>query len=200
MPRRFYKRFYSLPELYAILVVGLRTAPRLLAARRAGLVDAKLAERVMLAVTEVNGCEICSYAHARMALETGLAAGEIRMLLAGDAGSVPADEAIAIAFAQHYADSRGRPGREGWQRLLDAYGEPKALGILGAARVMMIGNAYGIAWSAFANRLRGRRVGTSSLAYEVAMLLAVVPFTPAAAVHALAAAVLRAPLVEFPVR
>lgn len=197
MEQRFFKRFYSLPELYAILVAGLRTAPRLLAGRRAGLVDVKLAERVMLAVTEVNGCEICSYAHARMALETGLATDEIRMLLAGDTASVPADEAIAIAFAQHYADSRGRPDREAWRRLLDAYGEPKALGILGAARVMMIGNAYGIAWSALTNRLRGRRVGKSSLAYEVAMLLAIVPFAPAAAVHALAAAVLRVPLVDF---
>jgi len=198
--QRVFRRFDSLPELYAILVAGLRTAPRLLAARRAGLVDAKLAERVMLAVTEVNGCEICSYAHARMTLETGLARDEIGMLLAGDTGAVPADEAVAIAFAQHYADSRGRPGRAAWQRLLDAYGEPKALGILGAARVMMIGNAYGIAWSALANRLRGRRVEKSSLAYELVMLLAIVPFAPAAAVHALAAAALRVPPIDFLVR
>ena len=105
------------------------------------------AERIMLAVTEVNGCEVCSYAHARIALEKGLRAEEVRMLLAGDAGAIPADEAIAIAFAQHYADSRGNPTRESWQRLVETQGSAKALGILGAARTMMIGNAYGIAWA-----------------------------------------------------
>jgi hypothetical protein len=146
----------------------------------------------------VNGCEICSYAHARMALETGLARDEVARLLAGDTTAVPAGEAVGIAFAQHYADSRGRPGSRAWGRVIDACGEPVALAVLGAARVMMIGNAYGIAWSAFAHRLRGRPVERSSLAYEIAMLLAIVPFAPVAAVHALAAGVLRVPLIRFP--
>jgi AhpD family alkylhydroperoxidase len=111
----------------------------------------------MLAVTEVNGCEVCSYAHAKMALEKGLGAEEIRMLLAGDTGAIPADEAIAIAFAQHYADSRRNPARESWLRLVEHCGTTKAQGILGAAREMMIGNACGIAWNAFMSRVKGRR-------------------------------------------
>jgi len=193
----YFGRFYSFGESYRFLAEGLRAAPFLGAAKRHGDLDPRAIERIMLAVTEVNGCEVCSYAHTRMALERGMAIDEIRALLAGDTGTVPAAEVLAIVFAQHYAESRGRPSREAWQRLVEACGERKALGILGAARVMMIANVHGIALSAFLSRLRGRPVAKSSLPYEVGMLLAIVPFLPAALAHALAAAVLRVPLVDF---
>jgi AhpD family alkylhydroperoxidase len=179
-------------------VKGLRTMPRLVSARMAGLVSAHLSERIMLAVTGVNGCEVCSYAHTRMALESGMAAEEIRMLLAGDTGAIPVDESLAIVFAQHYADSRGNPTRESWQRLVDEYGSEKSLGILGAARMMMIGNAPGIALSALLKRLKGRPVDKSSLGYEAAMILSVIPLFPAALVHAVVAGVLRTPIMGFP--
>jgi AhpD family alkylhydroperoxidase len=193
----FFQRFYTVAEQYAILVKGLRTMPRLVRARKAGLVSAHLSERIMLAVTEVNGCEICSYAHARMALESGMTREEIRMLLAGDTGAIPVDESPAIVFAQHYADSRGKPTRESWQRLVDEYGVAKSLGILAAARMMMIGNALGIAVSALRKRLKGRPVARSSLGYEAAMILSVVVLLPAALVHAAAAAALRTPVIAF---
>ncbi len=192
-----FKKRYSVPELYGILVKGLRALPRLLSARMSGLVSAHLAERIMLAVTEVNGCEVCSYAHTRMALETGMTPEEIRKLLAGDTASIPVDESLAIVFAQHYADTRGNPSRESWLRLLDAYGAAKSLGILGAARTMMIGNAVGIAWSAFVNRLKGRPVPNSNLGYEAAMILSVIPLFPAALAHAVVAGVLRTPILGF---
>jgi AhpD family alkylhydroperoxidase len=194
----FFKRFYTVAEQYAILVKGLRTMPRLVSARMAGLVSAHLFERIMLAVTEVNGCEVCSYAHTRMALESGMTPEEIRMLLAGDTRAIPVDESLAIVFAQHYADSRGNPTRESWQRLVDEYGSAKSLGILGAARMMMIGNTLGIALSALLKRLKGRPVEKSSLGYEAAMILSVVPLFPAVLVHALVASVLRMPILGFP--
>ena len=34
-------------------------------------------ERIMLAVTEVNGCAVWSYAHTKMALEAGMTNEEI---------------------------------------------------------------------------------------------------------------------------
>jgi AhpD family alkylhydroperoxidase len=166
------------------------------AAKRHGDLDGESIERIMLAVTEVNGCEVCSHAHARMALERGLTSEEIRMLLAGDSDAVPADEAVAIAFAQHYADARGSTSRASWQRLVEAYGTRKALGILGAARVMMIANAYGIAWSALLSRLKGRPVAKSSILYELVMLAAIVVFVPLASVHALVLSLLKRPILR----
>lgn len=183
---RSYKRFYTPGEFYRILLLGLRTAPRLLRSRRGGELDPEFVERIMLAVTEVNGCEVCSYAHARMALAQGMSREEIQKLLSGNTEGVPAEEAVGIAFAQHYADSRGNPDPAAWLRLVEAYGSTRAFGILGAARVMMIGNAYGIPWSALLSRLRGRPIRNSSIPYEAGMLLAIIVFLPVAALHALA--------------
>jgi AhpD family alkylhydroperoxidase len=197
MAHEFYGRIYSPGECYRILREGIRTAAYLPAARRQGLMSRDFSERIMLAVTEVNGCEVCSWAHARMALAQGMSPEEIRSILGGDTAGVPAEEAPAVAFAQHYADARGRPGREAWQRLLETDGEARALGILGAARIMMIGNAYGIAWGSFARRLAGRPVAASSLPYEAAMLVALALFLPAALIHASIACLLRLPLLRF---
>lgn len=55
-------RLYSLGEIYVILVDGMRTMPHLARARRRHVLLPQTIERVMLAVTEVNGCAVCSYA------------------------------------------------------------------------------------------------------------------------------------------
>lgn len=197
MAHEFYARIYSPGECYRVLQEGIRSMPALVAARRRGLLGRDFTERLMLAVTEVNGCEVCSWAHARMALAQGMSPAEIGALLGGDTGTVPADEAPAVAFAQHYADARGRPAREAWQRLLDTYGPARARAVLGAARVMMIGNAYGIAWGAFARRLAGRPAPKSTLLYELAMLPAVAVFLLPALLHAMMGRVLGLPLVRL---
>jgi hypothetical protein len=62
---------------------------------------------------------------------------------------------------------------------------------------MMIGNAPGIAWSAFLKRLKGRPVVRSSLGYEAAMVLSAAVLFPAALVHAVVAGVLRMPIMAF---
>jgi AhpD family alkylhydroperoxidase len=197
MAHEFYARIYSIGECYSILQEGIRTMPSLLSARRRSLVSRDFAERLMLAVTEVNGCEVCSWAHARMALAQGMSPEEISAMLGGDTAAVSADEATAVAFAQHYADARGRPDPAAWKRLLDAEGPARAHGVLGAVRAMMIGNAFGIAWGAFARRLAGRPVAGSTLPYELAMLVSIVVFLPVALLHAILGRVLGLPLVRF---
>lgn len=61
-------------------------------------------------------------------------------MLAGVLDDVPADEVTAVMFAQHYADRRGNPSKESWERIVETYGISKAKGILGAIRAIMIGN------------------------------------------------------------
>jgi len=190
-------RLYSLPEIYRISLAAMRTMPQFQAAKKLGEIDEQLIERIMLAVTEVNGCAICSYAHAKMALESGLSDEEIRNMLAGSSDDVPPDELQAILFAQHYADSRGFPSQEAWDRIVETYGLPKAKGILGATRTIMMGNVYGIPWSAFLGRLKGKPDQRSSLPYELSAMTGTMLMIPAVLVNALVADMAHVPLLKF---
>jgi len=136
-------------------------------------------------VTEVNGCAICSYAHTKMALEADLSDIEILNMLAGISDYIPAEEIQAIMFAQHYADSRGAPSHKSFERVIEAYGLPKAKGILGATRVIMMGNVYGIPWSSFFGRLKGKPDKRSSLPYELGSMASSILFIPIALIHSL---------------
>ena len=197
MAREFYKKLYSAGEFYAILRDGLRSVKHLLRGKRRGLLRPDFVERLMLAVTEVNGCEVCSYAHTKMALAQGMDEREVAAMLSGEDGHVPVEERVAVLFAQHYADTRGSPSREGWDRVVACYGEEKALGILGAVRAIMIGNAHGIPLSALRRRLKGQPVAKSSLRYELGMVLSLLPFLPVAILHAVALDLRGAPVARF---
>lgn len=155
-----------------------------------------LVERLMLAVTEVNKCPLCSYGHTKIALEAGMDNEEIQSLLAGDTNLVPPGEITAILFAQHYADSRGKPSPGTWRRVTETYGEPKAMGILGAIRLIMFGNTFGIVLNSFKGRLKGEPDKRSSIPYELSILLAFLPFLLGARVHAGISNLLRLPIVS----
>ena len=165
-------------------------------AKRNKELSPKFIERIMLAVTEVNGCGICSYAHTKKALESGMSNEEIQNMLSGIIDDVPTNEVAAVMFAQHYADTRGNPTMESWQRIVEIYGISKAKGILGSIRTIMIGNAYGIAWSSFFNRLRCRPDPRSNLLYEVSMILGTI-LIPISLIHALISDLLRKPIIKI---
>ncbi len=191
------KKHYTLLESYRILVEGLLSMRFLSRARSQGDLNQEFIERIMLAVTEVNGCAACSYAHTKMALESGMSASEVQAMLAGIIDDVPANEVAAILFAQHYADTKGNPSREAWERTVELYGQRTAQGILGATRAIMIGNVYGIPFSALIGRIKGRPDPQSSFGREIAMLLAFVPALPVALLHALVATLARVPVISF---
>jgi AhpD family alkylhydroperoxidase len=190
-------RKYSIRESYTILFKGLRTIHFLTKAKKAALIGDDFIERIMLAVTEVNGCAMCSYAHTKMALEKGMSNDEIEQLLAGDLKKIPEQELPAIMFAQHYAETRGKPSKKTWDRMLETYGRNKALGILAATRMIMVGNAYGIVLGSFKNRLKGNKEANSSLGYELGMLLSIIPFSILTIFHRIVAFILRKPIISF---
>jgi AhpD family alkylhydroperoxidase len=182
--RKFGKKLYSVKESYWIFYNGIRTMKYMSKSKKNGELNSKFIERIMLAVTEVNNCSICSYAHTKWALEKGMSNEEIQKILAGVMDEIPSDEAPAVIFAQHYADTRGKPTKESWQRIVELYGISKAKGILGAIRMIMIGNTYGIARSSFFNRLRGKPDERSSLKYELSIILGTI-LIPISFIHAL---------------
>lgn len=196
MKQAYGRKLCSVPEFYQILYQGIRTRKYISRARKSGGMDKKFMERIMLAVTHVNQCPLCSYGHARIALEAGMSDEEIRELLAGGTDRVPEGESAAILFAQHYADSRGHPSALSWKRLVEIYGEADAMGILGAVRMIMFGNAFGIVLSSLKGRIKGRPDPRSSLSYEIGLILSFFPLFPAALIHAWVSDRIRLPVLS----
>ncbi|HKK94774.1 MAG TPA: carboxymuconolactone decarboxylase family protein [Anaerovoracaceae bacterium] len=126
-------------------------------------------ERIMLAVTEVNGCKVCSQAHVKMALESGMTDEEISELLSNEKDQVPEDQSVAVMFATHYADKSGKPDKEITDILYDKYGKKLGKSIIAVCRIIMVGNVFGIAMDT---------IKTSNKLRELAIILGSVILVP----------------------
>ena len=129
-------------------------------------------EKIMLAVTQVNGCRYCSYAHTRMALQAGVSEPELRDLLMGEFSHIPEHELVAVLFAQHYAEQADHYDATAWQRLQDTYGVEVASDILTHIRVITFANLYGNTFDALLERLQFHPVRGSHFFDEVIVLSA----------------------------
>lgn len=180
-----FKRKFSLWELYRSFIFVPRAISQLKRNSKIKLVDTQFVERLQLAVTEVNGCAACSYQHTKMALQQGMSNEEISSFLSGNNDFIKAEEAKAIVFAQHFADTRGFPKKYAYDSIIEEYGEKEALIILSAVQVMIAGNIYGIPFSAFLSRLQGKPYKGSTLFYELSMLIGGIILLPIALLHGL---------------
>lgn len=118
-----------------------------------------------------------------MALRQGMSEEEISSFLSGGDQFIKAEEAKAILFAQHFADSRGYPKKYAYDSIAKDYGNKEADIMLSAVQIMLAGNIYGIPYSAFQSRLKGKPYKESSLFYELGMLAAGILLLPIAFVH-----------------
>jgi AhpD family alkylhydroperoxidase len=147
-------------------------------ASRAGRVSRQFSEKIMLAVTRVNGCRYCAYGHTRAALAMGIPETELQKIMTGELGSFPEQEAVALAFAQHYAESACQPDPIARQRFLDYYGDETAQDILAYMRMITFGNLYGNTFDALLNRFSGAPAAGSSLWSELGVVLGVFLIVP----------------------
>ena len=112
-------------------------------AMRGGLVSPQFRERLMMVVTAVNHCRYCSFYHAKEGLRVGLDPEETRKLLAGDLAVAPTDELPALLFAQHYAETNGRPDPTNQRSLQTTYGKTRAQAIETVLHMIRTGNLLG---------------------------------------------------------
>jgi AhpD family alkylhydroperoxidase len=110
---------------------------------RSSYISAQFRERLMLAVTEVNQCRYCSYAHAKMAFHSGVFPVEIKQILQHNIQNCPEEEIPVILFAQHWAETDGHPDPEVQKRLETCYGSNRAEMISIILRMMRIANLTG---------------------------------------------------------
>jgi AhpD family alkylhydroperoxidase len=150
---KFTKRTYSLRELFAdisFLIKNVRDVRRI---RREKLISSAFRERLMLSVTSVYGCRYCCWAHTREALRSGVDQKEITGLLTGSVDNCPQEEAVALLYAQHWADSNASPDSEATIRLEQVYGAEKVKAINIILRMIRIGNLWGNSWDYFLYRI-----------------------------------------------
>ena len=186
------KRQFTFAQAHEVAVKAARSFPDLVRCERR--MGGHFMERIMLAVTEVNGCPACAYVHAKTALRTGMNAGEIRQMLSGDYDGAPDRELPALMFAQHYADSHGTPDQAAWAAVEKEYGPNLARGILGAVRAMMWGNVMGLAASGLQARISRNPLKGSSTPRDIAMVVFGVLDLPVAIVQAALSSLFRRPL------
>jgi len=97
----------------------------------------------MLAVTQVNGCRYCAYAHARMALAAGVTKADVEALVRGSLEGCPPSQVPAVLYAQHWAESGAEPDPEVRRQLIETYGLETTESIESSLRVIRVGNLLG---------------------------------------------------------
>jgi AhpD family alkylhydroperoxidase len=119
-------------------------------------------ERLMLVVTHVNECRYCSYAHAKGALSEGISEEEIEALGHGIFEGSPAEEVLALLYAQHWAETDGEPEAEARVRVVTQYGEEVVEAIELALQMIRMGNLSGNTFDYILYRVSFGRLGAGS--------------------------------------
>lgn len=192
------QRVFTVEASYRVLEAAFASLPDFISAHRRGQVSKAFQERLMLAVTHVNNCRYCRYFHTLVSLKAGLTQEEIQHLLAGEFSNAPPEEAAALMFAQHYAETLGNYDRDAYQQIITVYGEQTAREILAAVRMIMSGNVYGIMFDALQYRLRGRPYDGSTLGDEIGSVFGVFAFAPVIAAKQVWARITGAKMVSTP--
>lgn len=191
------KELASFGERYQRLYYAFRNVPSWKKSLRKKELSEHFNSRIMLAVTEVNGCAVCSYGHTTMALESGMTQTEINELLGGGMSEVPLNEQMAILFAQHVADNRGKVSTKSWDNLVKEYGITLSEAILSSTQIIMMGNTFGIPIGSLLSRILTKKAfkkdERSTLPYEISVVISLILMLPVALVHAIISSLLKTP-------
>ena len=102
-------RVFGSPGEFAgdVAAVVRRTGP-LVAVFLRGRLDGRERERIMLAVSRVNACRGCTFAHQRWALRAGVSAEELQAIELGELAALDDRSRAAVAYATALAERRFR--------------------------------------------------------------------------------------------
>jgi len=160
----FNKRYYhNLREIIKDTKIIFSQREKIKQVMRNGPISDSFRERIMLTVTEVNGCRYCQYAHAKMAINAGLNASEIEFLADGVFHHCPPEEVPALLYAQHWAEADGNPEHQTREEVVKIYGEDVINAMELAMRMIRMGNLMGNTWDYILYRVSFGRWGKEDL-------------------------------------
>ena len=167
----FRKRTFNFRSFMQTMQNILRNREKFQSTMKSKRISNDFSERIMLAVTAVNGCRYCEWGHTKMAIESGCTDEEIKYILDLDFQGLRKDEITALAFAQHFAESKENPSKKALINLTKEYGSQKADDILNFCRMITVGNLLGNTLDAFDSRINGIPVVDGSFIFEFLVYL-----------------------------
>ena len=151
----FKKRTFTFRSFMKNIQIILGNQKKIVDTMKSKRISNDFSERIMLAVTGVNGCRYCEWGHTKMASESGCTDEEIKSILDLDFQGLKRDEIPALTFAQHFAESKENPSKKAKNNLVREYGIQKAEDIINYCRMITIGNLLGNTVDAFDSRMKG---------------------------------------------
>lgn len=177
-------RLFTIKEQIRNINRGTKGFVLLRRSKKHKIMNKRLKEEIMLSVTYVNGCEMCSFVHTKVALNSGMDAKEITGILSGDHAEILETNAVAALFGERYADAKDNPDIDSINRLIDEYGERKAELIIAACQMITMTNGMGISLDNLWKRVKFKRNKSSRLTSEVFNpLFTMVLFVPLVLFH-----------------
>ncbi len=167
----FTKRTFNFRSFMKTMQTILRNRKIFVDTMKSKRISNEFSERIMLAVTAVNGCRYCEWGHTKMAIESGCTDEEIKNILDLDFQGLKKDEIIALAFAQHFAESKENPSKKALNNLVKEYGTQKANDIINYCIMITVGNLLGNTIDAFESRMNGIQVVDGSFLFEFLVYL-----------------------------
>ncbi len=145
MPKqKFLRRLYAnLDEFAADFGFIVANRPLIRRAMRE-LVAPDFRERLMLVVTQVNGCRYCEYGHVWAARQVGVPQNQLDALMSGlIPESAPQEEITALLYARHWAERNTHPDPAAVTQFESTYGTERAAAIHLLMRMIRVGNLLG---------------------------------------------------------
>lgn len=167
MSKHQVKRKFSIFEYIPIVFKASYSFIMMRLLKRKKLIDKKFKERIMLAITEVNGCSLCSYMHTKLALKTGMTIEEIKQILAGELSDVPDEQVLAVLFAKDFAFNKEKIDKEFFNKLVSEYGYVKTNLIVYISNFITMTNAMGISLDLLKSTLTFKHVKGSNILNEI---------------------------------
>ncbi len=172
------KRKFGFFEHLPIIIRAARSFLYLRLFKKKNGMNFKFKERIMLSVTEVNGCTMCSFVHTKLALKAGLTQDDIQELLAGELVGVPKEESLGVLFAKDYAFNKETIDKAFYQKLVDTYNVRKARAILGVTEMITMTNSMGLALGFLKRTLTFKHVKGSNVLNEILVPLSTMVLFP----------------------
>jgi AhpD family alkylhydroperoxidase len=135
--------------------------------KREKLLNLKWKERIMLAVTEVNQCTMCSWMHTNIALKAGMKEDEIKNILSGSYDEIPNKELLSILYAQDYASNKETMNQTYVAKLIEAYGVRRTRMIKNVISIITMTTSMGIAIGKLKATFTGKHVRGSNVFSEL---------------------------------